>query len=166
MAVNNDGHLLDTSGNVAVDFVWGNFPLQPNDERAGSITPANIGGSTGDYGWSETTRVAATRLDFALDNHAIAESEYAGYPSFTGNNDGEYVSGVAYATVPNLVGLTQAAATDALLDAGLVLGTVSTTATGATAQNTGLVKTQSVAAGADSTALGTAVNITKYLYTA
>lgn len=166
MAVNNNGHLLDSSGNVAVDFVWGNFPLQPNDERAGSITPANIGGSTGDYGWAATTRVAATRLDFALDNHAIAESEYAGYPSFTGNNDGEYVSGVAYATVPNLVGLTQAAATDALLDAGLVLGTVSTTATGATALNTGLVKTQSVAAGADSTALGTAVNITKYLYTA
>ena len=166
MANNNDGHRIDSASNVAVDFVWGNFPMQPNDERAAAITPANIGGSTGDYGWSATTRVAATRLDFSLDNHAIAESEYAGYPSFTGNNDGEYVSGTAYATVPNLVGLTQAQATDALLDAGLVLGTVSTTGTGATALNDGTVKTQSVAAGADSTALGTAVNITKYLYSA
>ena len=33
MATNQDGHLLDTAGNVAVDFVWGNFPLQPNDIR-------------------------------------------------------------------------------------------------------------------------------------
>jgi len=46
MATNNDGHLLDTSGNVAVDFVWGNFPLQPNDVRT-ETAAANIGGTTG-----------------------------------------------------------------------------------------------------------------------
>jgi len=33
MATNNDGHLLDSAGNVVVDFVWGNMPLQPNDVR-------------------------------------------------------------------------------------------------------------------------------------
>ena len=73
---------LDTSGQQAVDFVWGNFPMQPNDDRAAAITPANIGGSTGDYAWSATTRVAATRLDAALDNHANAEAGWAGYPGY------------------------------------------------------------------------------------
>jgi hypothetical protein len=31
--INNDGHALDDKGNVQVDFVWGNFPQQPNDNR-------------------------------------------------------------------------------------------------------------------------------------
>jgi hypothetical protein len=78
----------DTSGQQAVDFVWGNFPMQPNDDRAAAVTPANIGGSTGDYGWAATTRVAADRLDAALDNHANAEAGWSGYPAFvagTGN---------------------------------------------------------------------------------
>jgi hypothetical protein len=73
----------DSSGQQAVDFVWGNFPMQPNDDRAAAITPANIGGSTGDYAWSATTRVAADRLDAALDNHANAEAGWSGYPAFT-----------------------------------------------------------------------------------
>jgi len=83
MAVNNNGHLLDDSGNVAVDFVWGPFPVQPNDERAGAVTPANIGGGAGDYAWSATTRVASGRLDPALDNHANVEAGWASYPSYT-----------------------------------------------------------------------------------
>jgi len=45
MAVNNNGNLLDSSSNVAVDFVWGNVPMQPNDDRAASIS--NFGGTTG-----------------------------------------------------------------------------------------------------------------------
>lgn len=73
---------LDTSGQQAVDFVWGNFPMQPNDDRAAAVTPANIGGSTGDYAWAATTRVAADRLDAALDNHANAEAGWAGYPGY------------------------------------------------------------------------------------
>ena len=73
---------LDTSGQQAVDFVWGPFPMQPNDDRAAAITPANIGGSTGDYAWTATTRVAAGRLDAALDNHANAEAGWAGYPAY------------------------------------------------------------------------------------
>ena len=73
----------DSSGQQAVDFVWGNFPMQPNDDRAAAITPANIGGSTGDYSWAATTRVAADRLDAALDNHANAEAGWSGYPAFT-----------------------------------------------------------------------------------
>lgn len=70
----------DSSGNQAVDFVWGNFPVQPNADRAATIS--NIGGSTGDYGWSATTQVASGRLDPALDNHANVEAGWAGYPGF------------------------------------------------------------------------------------
>jgi hypothetical protein len=77
-----DKMALDTSGQQAVDFVWGNFPMQPNDDRAAAVTPANIGGSTGDYAWSATTRVASGRLDAALDNHANAEAGWAGYPAY------------------------------------------------------------------------------------
>jgi hypothetical protein len=49
----------DTGGNIAVDFVWGNMPLQPDDDRGANI------------------------LDPALDNHEIADTNYNGYPSFT-----------------------------------------------------------------------------------
>jgi hypothetical protein len=74
----------DTSGQQAVDFVWGNFPMQPNDDRAAAVTPANFSAnSSGDYAWSATTRVAADRLDAALSNHAVAEAGWAGYPAYT-----------------------------------------------------------------------------------
>jgi hypothetical protein len=72
---------LDTGGNVKVDYVWGNFPMQPNDVRTEEAA-GNFGGSTGDYGWSATTKVAGARLDAALDSHAIAEAGWAGYPGF------------------------------------------------------------------------------------
>jgi hypothetical protein len=71
---------VDSSGKQAVDFVWGNIPMQPNDDRAATIS--NIGGSTGDYGWAATTQVASVRLDPALDNHANVEAGWSGYPSF------------------------------------------------------------------------------------
>ena len=74
----------DTSGQQAVDFVWGNFPMQPNDDRAAAVTPANFSAnSSGDYAWSATTRVASDRLDAALSNHAVAEAGWAGYPAYT-----------------------------------------------------------------------------------
>jgi hypothetical protein len=102
------------------------------------------------------------------DSHSIIESGWNGFPAYEGNSAGEQIASVPYAVVPNLVGLTLAAATDALKDAGLVLGTVSeaNNAAGATALNDGKIKTQATAAGANSIALGTAVNVTKYVYTA
>lgn len=54
--------------------------MQPNDDRAATVT--NTGGSTGDYGWAQTTLVASARLDAALDNHANAEAGWSGYPTF------------------------------------------------------------------------------------
>lgn len=109
----------DTGGNLKVDFVWGNLPMQPNDDRG-------------------------TNLDAALDNHNIVYSRWSGYPSFVANNDGSFDD----ITVPDVVGETLAAASAALTAAGLGVGTVSDAdnAAGATAGNDGTVKTQTPAA--------------------
>jgi len=119
MAVNNNGNLLDTAGEVAIDFVWGNFPIQPNDARpdAASATLSE----------SVTTRVAG-RLAPTLNDHINALSGWNGYPQYTPNTAGEDVAGsVDYILVPSVIGLTTALATDAMKDATLV----PTTAAGA-----------------------------------
>ena len=108
MATNNNGNLLDTAGEVAIDFVWGNFPMQPNDVRPNTATG---------------------RLDPALDNHIIALSGWNGFPQYSPNTTGEDVAGATdYVLVPSVLGLTTALATDAMKDASLV----STTAAAAT----------------------------------
>jgi hypothetical protein len=116
MATNNNGNLLDTSGEVAVDFVWGNFPIQPNDVRPNTATG---------------------RLDPALDNHIIALSGWNGFPQYSPNTAGEDVVGATdYVLVPSVLGLTTALAVDAMKDASLTV----TTAAGAT--NTATQPTQ------------------------
>lgn len=108
MATNNNGNLLDSSGEVAIDFVWGNFPIQPNDARPNTDTG---------------------RLNPALDNHIIALSGWNGFPLYNPNTTGEDVAGSTdYVLVPSVLGLTTALASDAMKDASLV----STTATAAT----------------------------------
>jgi hypothetical protein len=148
MAVNNDGHLLDSSSNVAVDFVWGPLPVQPNDDRAASIS--QIGGGAGDYAWSATTKVASGRLDPALDNHAAVEAGWAAYPSFTpaaGNYMVTAASGngttVSYTSQNNL------AAGDSVNITGLSAGAYNlSSATVATANKLGFTVTNSANAGA------------------
>ena len=51
----------DDGGNVAIDYVWGNLPMQPNDDRG------------------ENT------LDPALDNHSTAINGYQGFPGYLPN---------------------------------------------------------------------------------
>lgn len=105
MATNNNGNLLDTAGEVAIDFVWGNFPIQPNDARPNTT---------------------AERLDPALDNHIIALSGWNGYPQYNPNTTGEDVAGSTdYVLVPSVLGLTTALAADAMKDASLVVTTAS-----------------------------------------
>jgi hypothetical protein len=99
MATNQNNHLLDDAGNVAIDFVWGNFPLQPNDVRRDN------GGSN---------------LDYTLDSHNIAEDGWNGYPQYTPNTAGTQSGGVDYVAVPNVIGQLTADATDTLLDATLI----------------------------------------------
>jgi len=83
-STNNNGTATDSAGNLRIDRVWGNFPMLPNDERAGAVSPANYAAnSAGDKQWGATTRVASGRLDAGLDNHANVEAGWAGYPSYT-----------------------------------------------------------------------------------
>jgi hypothetical protein len=107
MAVNENGNLIDDAGNVVIDHVWGNMPMQPNDDRE-----ENGGGL----------------LNAALDNHNVAYTNWNGYPLFTPNSAGP--EGAGYITVASVIGQTTANATDILEDAGLVV-TVGTAATNA-----------------------------------
>ena len=99
MANNQDGHLIDDKGNVAVDFVWGNMPLQPNDVRRDN---------------------GGTNLDYTKDSHNIAEDGWNGYPLYTPNTTGTQSGGVDYVKVPSVLGQLTADATDTLLDSTLV----------------------------------------------
>ena len=113
MATNNNGNLLDTAGEVAIDFVWGNMPMQPNDVRPNAVSAVGTPG----------------RLDPTLDSHIIALSGWNGFPQYSPDTEGEDVLGTTdYVLVPSVLGLTTALATDAMKDATLV----PTTATAAT----------------------------------
>jgi hypothetical protein len=107
MATNENGNLVDDKGNVVVEFVWGNFPMQPNDVREEN------GGEL---------------LDADLDNHSIAYEGWNGYPLYTPNTAG--AEGAGYIVVPSVIGSTTAVATNVLEDDGLVV-TVGTAATNA-----------------------------------
>ena len=148
MATNNDGHLLDSAGNVAVDFAWGPFPVQPNDERAASVS--NTGGATGDYGWSQTTKVASGRLDPALDNHSAVEAGWAAYPSYTAAA-GNYIVTAASGngTTVSYTSQNSLAAGDSVNITGLSAGAYNlSSATVATANKLGFTVTNSANAGA------------------
>lgn len=86
----------DSGGNVAVDFVWGNLPLQPDDDRG------------------EAT------LDAALDNHVIATTGYSNFPGFIPNYSGDGDTGLE-TVIPNLRGLFWPAAQAAAADAAITL---------------------------------------------
>jgi len=85
----------DDAGNVQVDFVWGNFPLQPNQDRG------------------------LNTLDYSLDNHVIADIGWSNYPSFIPNYAGDEDADLEV-VVPTLRGLARVAAQTALTDLGLV----------------------------------------------
>jgi hypothetical protein len=108
MATNENGNLVDTAGNVAVDFVWGNFPMQPNDERIEN---------------------GGTVLDPALDNHEIAYQNWNGYPLVIDADNDSVLEGTAgpegagFIVVPSVLGETTAVASRVLVDDGLVVTT-------------------------------------------
>jgi hypothetical protein len=120
MAINNNGNLLDSAGEVAVDAVWGNMPPQPNDVRT-------------------------TRLDLTLGDHINLESGWGGYPQFTANTAGSDVAGsVDYVQVSDVRGFTTALAEDALRDNGLTV-TTATAATNAASTITAVARTGTTA---------------------
>jgi hypothetical protein len=119
MAVNENGNLVDDAGNVVVDRVWGNFPMQPNDVREEN------GGEL---------------LDPDLDNHSIAYEGWNGYPLYTPGVAG--AEGAGYIVVPSVLGQTTANARDILEDDGLVV-TAAAAATNAVSTVTALSRTGS-----------------------
>jgi hypothetical protein len=120
MATNENGNLVDDKGNVVVEFVWGNLPMQPNDVRE-----ENGGGL----------------LDPALDNHSIAYEGWNGYPLYNPGEEG--AEGAGYIVVPSVLGATTAVATNILEDAGLVV-TAATAATNAVSTVTAVARTLKV----------------------
>jgi hypothetical protein len=141
MATNENGNLVDSAGNVVIDFVWGNLPIQPNDVRA-----ENGGGL----------------LSASLDNHNIAYQGYNGYPLYTPNTQG--LEGAGYIVVPSVLGLATAVATRLLTDDGLVV-TTATAATNTATQPTRInvtattAATVTVAGGTGTWPVGTKVTI-------
>jgi len=120
MAINNNGNLLDSAGEVAVDAVWGNMPPQPNDART-------------------------TRLDLTLGDHINLESGWGGYPLYTADTPGKDVAGsVDYVLVSDVRGFTTALAEDALRDDGLTV-TTATAATNAASTITAVARTGTTA---------------------
>lgn len=127
---NQAGHTVDDAGNTQVDFVWGNFPLQPNTGRDEDLDPL-------------------------LDNHHLATTGYANYPQFIPNYDGliQYDrfgnvmnndtqdDGTAdqglEVVIPDFVRLTLSAADDLAGNVGLQLYTFSHVLTASYIESTG-----------------------------
>ena len=80
---NNNGNYTDSAGNLRVDFVWGNFPKQPNDERAdGTPTATESYNASGNKSWTSKSTIASARLNAALGDHSDIEAEWANFPSY------------------------------------------------------------------------------------
>lgn len=168
------GYPQVSGGNIAVDFVWGNFAMQPDDDRTGTATQISTGDVAGDKGWGATTYVNSAALTKTAisktlnngitqsveNNHSVALNNWNGYPDYTPVSP--YLDTTDQAAIPNVVGLSESAANSALVAASFVKGAVTTTGVGATVANDGLVKTQTPAAATVSN-LGTSVALVKYL---
>lgn len=167
---------LDSSGNIAVDFVWGNFPMQPDNERTGNGSPtvvvaANAADNVDWSGYSVIPSPALTKTDITValspgittvvgNNHSVALNNWNGFPDY--EPVPPYLDTTDQAAIPNVVGQLEAAATTALTNAGFVKGAVTTDAVGATTVNDGQVKSQNPAAAALRN-LGTSVALVKFL---
>lgn len=114
----------DDLGNVQVDFVWGNMPLQPNDDRMDAVI--SFGGGAGDVGWDATYLYESDTLrtgDYEVsdpvqglfdilvpaDSHTIATTGYSNYPGFIPDYEGDGDSDLE-TVVPDLVRKTLAQA--------------------------------------------------------
>lgn len=232
----DSGYPQVVAGNERVDFVWGNFPMQPNEDRTDGTSSVVVAADADqNYDWSGYTVYPSGRLNASQDSHAIALANYAGYPGFTASqanyiitaasgdgttvtyisqnnlvpgqtvtitglttgafnlssvtvatatkggftvtnsatgtavtgaygrvetisttDDGAYSGGTAYITVPSVIGLTTAAATDDLKDAGFGTVTVATAATNAAKSITRVNVTATTAADVYTTSASTA----------
>jgi hypothetical protein len=81
---NNVGNATDSAGNVKVDFVWGNYPMQPNDDRTDGTPVVTVAANASqNYNWNGYSEYPSARLTPATtNNHTVAEAEWNNYPSF------------------------------------------------------------------------------------
>ena len=107
------------TGNVQVDRVWGNLPMQPDDDRLDSTIYTagvqNVGWSGYSVYLSDTLRTAdynleLNNLDYRVStDHVRADIGYSNFPGYIENYEGDDDSGLE-AVVPNVVGLSVSAA--------------------------------------------------------
>ena len=121
-AIRDSGYKYNTAGNVAVDFVWGNMPLQTNDDRSGT-SPVTYNATGGGTGSSYPDYVTAS---------VTGASNTSGTITYTATNEfnaGQIVTvtGLGATATPTLTGATVSGS-----------GT-STTVTFTTANTTGIV---------------------------
>jgi hypothetical protein len=123
--LNNNGNLTDSAGNLQVDFVWGNIPAKPNDERADGTPTATVTYGAAQNGqWTTKSTINSARLNPAFANHDAIEAEWSGFPTFTpgaanyivtaASGNGTTVTytsqnGLAAGDVVNITGLTASA---------------------------------------------------------
>lgn len=100
----------DSSGNVSVDFVWGNFPLQPNDGRSDTVISIP---QVEDYGWSQARKFVSDTLNPNLGFHSVATTGWSNFPGFIEDYAGDGDTDLEI-KVPNLVRKSLAKAQDAL----------------------------------------------------
>ena len=163
---------VDDNGNVRVDFVWGNFPVQPDEQRGdnydnndytldgGWATKATVGNTELETGWATTTYITGDGyqdqinrprleiLDFGA--HDIATTGYSNYPSYEPNYAGDGDTDIeTFVIMPNLAGLTTSAANALIGPLGFPSNVqiVNTTRNGATTVNDGKIESQSPLAG-------------------
>lgn len=157
---------IDDAGNPRVDFVWGNMPLQPDQQRDGDgwviVDDPN---TVGNRGWSETRVIPSDHLQENLtvslsvgdqsydaawdnvttrsvsvkaDNHTVATTGYSNFPAYIPNYAGDD-NPVLNALVPTIEGLGESAAHNLLEAAGFAWSNDGTTSEGATEGNNGNV---------------------------
>lgn len=123
------------TGNVRVDRVWGNMPMQPNDDRTDQYTW--VGGGSGDNGWNEVWQYTSDSLQTVpyvnndavqdlfditprtpADSHTIATTGYSNFPGYIENYAGDGDAGLE-AVVPNVRGMLRTPGQNMLLAANL-----------------------------------------------
>jgi hypothetical protein len=149
----------DTSGNVAVDFVWGNMPIQPDDKRVTSPSQTTVVGGAQNHSWTYVSTKPSAKIDPTQDTEVIADEAWSAFPGFV-PNEGVPASSTTI-TIPNVAGYGYVHAVEALVLAGANVGTVTYRTTGATLANTGTVYSTSVTG---SYTEGTATNLVVYRY--
>lgn len=172
----DSGYPQNTAGNIAVDFVWGGFPMQPDDDRTGngSATVVVAADAAQNKQWSgysvkSSPALTKTSIDVTLsggltssvpNNHSVAVNNWNGYPNYT--PEAPYTDTIDQAAVPNVVGSLLNTANSTLVAAGFTQ-TSTTTTVGATSENSGTVKSQTPAAAAQAN-LGSNVALVVFDY--